>query len=207
MTCTRSLPTADEVCAWSPDERAAVSRMLEACIEAPTPSRRSRRRVLVLGVGVVGAVFMVPWLIFLSATLPDQSSVDSWRATWVGFDIALAAAFAATALTVWYRRQLATFMMVVTATLLVCDAWFDMCLSWGTDEQWGSIATAGVELPLAVLLVSSAAAALRHSHLVLARIRGLDPKPVPLWKQPMLLRPNGRGLRGRSQFRDSTVPR
>jgi hypothetical protein len=125
-------------------------------------------------------------LVFLSATLPATSDGGAWRIAWVGFDVALVAAFAATVLTVWLRRQLAVIALVITSTLLICDLWFDVCLSWGTAEHWNSIAAALVELPVAILLGTSAALLMRRSLTVIALLRGQDPTSVPLWKQPMI---------------------
>ena len=110
----------------------------------------------------------------------------AWRVVWVGFDVALAAALIATVLTVWLRRQVAVIALVITSTLLTCDVWFDVCLSWGTAEHWGSIAAAVVELPVAILLAASAALLMRRSFTVIAQLRGQDPTPVPLWRQPMI---------------------
>jgi hypothetical protein len=76
--------------------------------------------------------------------------------------------------------------MVITSTLLTCDVWFDICLSWGTAEHWGSIAAAIVELPVAFLLATSAALLMRRSFTVIAQLRGQDTTPVPLWRQPMI---------------------
>jgi hypothetical protein len=46
---------------------------------------------------------------------------------------------------------------IVTGTLLVCDAWFDMILSWGTtDWRWSVLSAVAVELPLAALLFAAA---------------------------------------------------
>jgi hypothetical protein len=129
---------------------------------------------------------MLPWLVYLSVTLPAHSSGGAWRTVWVGFDVALLASFAATAVSVWLRRQIAAFAMVTTATLLTCDAWFDICLSWGTSEHWGSIASACVELPVAVLLGTSAARVMRRSCTLIDQLRGQDPTPVALWRQPMI---------------------
>lgn len=182
-----SLPTRDEVSGWSAQQRAVVARLLAESIDQPsTVGRSPRRRKLVLTVGVVGVLFLLPWLVFLSVTLPAQSSGGAWRTAWVGFDVALVAAFVATVLTVWLRRQIAAFALVVTATLLTCDAWFDVCLSWGTADQWSSVAAAVVELPVAFLLASSAALLMRRSFSVIAQLRGQDPAPVPLWRQPMI---------------------
>ncbi len=181
------LPTRDDVRGWDAQQRADVARLLAECVDQPSAAMRSPgRRKLVLTVGVVGALFLLPWLVFLSLTLPEHSSGGAWRAAWVGFDVALVAAFVATVLSVWFRRQVALIALVITATLLTCDAWFDVCLSWGTDEHWGSVAAAIVELPVAILMATSAARLMRRSFTVIAQLRGHDPTPVPLWRQPMI---------------------
>jgi hypothetical protein len=182
-----SLPTRDDVRGWSVQQRAGVAQLLAECIDqSPAAMRSPGRRRLVLAVGGVCALFLLPWLVFLSATLPAHSSGGAWRTVWVGFDVALVTAFVATVLTVWFRRQVALIALVITSTLLTCDVWFDVCLSWGTAEHWGSVAAAIVELPVAILLASSAALLMRRSFTVLARLRGQDPTPVPLWRQPMI---------------------
>jgi hypothetical protein len=182
-----SMPTRDDVRGWSAQQRATVARLLAESIDQSPPTMRSPgRRKLVLAVGGVGALFLLPWLAFLSATLPSTSSGGAWRTVWVGFDVALVAAFVATVLTIWLRRQVAVIALVITSTLVTCDVWFDVCLSWGTAEHWGSIAAALVELPVAILLATSAALLMRRSFTVIAQLRGQDPTPGPLWKQPMI---------------------
>lgn len=194
MRATESqVPTHEDVRGWSVQQRADVARLLDEFLTPSPAARRSPgRRRLVLTVGAIGAMFMLPWLVYLSATLPAHSSGGAWRTVWVGFDVALLASFAATAVSVWLRRQIAAFAMVTTATLLICDAWFDICLSWGTSEHWGSIASAGVELPVAVLLGTSAARVMRRSCTLIDQLRGRDPTPVALWKQPMIHVPSTR---------------
>lgn len=84
----------------------------------------------------------------LSTTLPIRYASDRWRLAWIGFDIALVLAFAAWA--GWRNRQIVITSFVVLGTLLICDAWFDVTLSWGTGEQSASIVTALLaELPSA----------------------------------------------------------
>jgi hypothetical protein len=183
----QSVPTRDDVHGWSAQQRASVARLLAETIDQPPAAMRPLgRRRIVLAVGGVGAMFLLPWLIFLSVTLPETSSGGAWRTVWVGFDTALVAAFVATVLTVWLRRQVALIALVITSTLLTCDAWFDVCLSWGTDEHWVSFATALVELPVAILMANSAAVLMRRNFTVIALLRGLDPTALPLWRQPMI---------------------
>ena len=205
MSETReSVPTRDDVHGWSPQQRASVARLLAETIDQPpTAMRPLGRRRLVLVVGAVGAVFLLPWVVYLSVALPATSSGGAWRTVWVGFDAALVAACVAMVLTVWLRRQVALIALVVTATLLTCDAWFDVCLSWGTDEHWGSIATALVELPVAILLANSAAVMMRRSFTAIALLRGLDPTALPMWRQPMIHYAPARSQQGDEALRPS----
>ena len=71
---------------------------------------------------------------------------------WVGLDIAELAGFAATAWAAWNQRQIVTFFMIITGTLLVCDAWFDVMTAAGTGDVFQSVVYAAIELPLAAVL-------------------------------------------------------
>jgi len=82
-----SMPTRDDVRGWSAQQRASVARLLaESIDQSPAAMRSPGRRRLVLAVGEVGALFLLPWLVLLSATLPATSSGGAWRTVWVGFD-------------------------------------------------------------------------------------------------------------------------
>jgi hypothetical protein len=144
----------DDLRLMEPSERAALTRALaELAEEDPLddPGHRKRRR-LVIAVTAGSCVWMVPWIIYLAFTLPRNHAADQWSATWTGFDIGLLAALAGTALATLRKRQVAIVGMLITATLLTCDAWFDVMLSWGTPEFPLSVVTAlGGELPLAGL--------------------------------------------------------
>ncbi|MCD9879825.1 hypothetical protein [Streptomyces guryensis] len=126
---------------------------------APTPDRdllervrRHRRHTLELL--TVCAVVLVPWTALLAATLPSGYQVHHWRATWVGFDVLLVVAMASTAICGWLRHRAVIVAALATAVLLICDAWFDVSLAFGTSEIWLSAALAVfAELPLAFYLI------------------------------------------------------
>jgi len=122
----------------------------------------------------------------LAVTLPWRYRAGGWSAAWVGFDAVLFLAFAATAWAAWRRRQVLILCLVVLATLLCCDAWFDTTLDWGTPGFIDSLTLAlVVELPLAVVAMIGARRLLR---LTFGRLHALkdDSGPVPpLWKVPL----------------------
>jgi len=171
----------DELRLMEPSERAALTRALaELTEEDPLDDpghRKGRRLFIVVTVGSCG--WMIPWIIYLAFTLPTNYTADQWSATWTGFDIALLAALAGTALAILRRRQVAIIGMLVTATLLTCDAWFDVMLSWGADEFPLSVATAlGGELPLAGLCFYAARRLIRltvHEAWIRSGLTGVEP--------------------------------
>jgi hypothetical protein len=109
-------------------------------------------RLRFLVVVTTACVLLIPWTVLLAATLPSQHTASRWDLTWVGFDVALIGCLARTAWLAYRRRYGVAFWAVLTGTLLVCDAWFDITTSTGL-ELVGSVVTAVVaELPLTALL-------------------------------------------------------
>ena len=104
--------------------------------------------------GIVALLLgLIPWTAFLAVTLHGRFEARHWDVAWVGFDAVLIAVFAYTAWAAWFRRQILVATALVAATLLLCDAWFDVTMSLGTPDQTVTIATALlVELPLALFL-------------------------------------------------------
>ncbi len=152
----------------------------------PARTRGTWRRRLLIGATLTCAVALAGWIGVLAVTLPWRYRAGGWSAAWVGFDLALLVMFAATAWAAWRRRQVLILCLVVLATLLCCDAWFDATLDWGTPGFMASLLLAlVVELPLAAVAMIGARRLLR---LTLARMADLEgnrgPLP-PLWKVPL----------------------
>jgi hypothetical protein len=98
------------------------------------------------------AVLLVPWTLWLTFSLPTRHVTRHYDVAWVGFDIALAGAFAATAYAAVRATPWLQALAAVTGTMLLCDAWFDTVTSTSHDEQLLAILEAiGAELPLAAL--------------------------------------------------------
>ncbi|TSE00699.1 hypothetical protein FOS14_06655 [Skermania sp. ID1734] len=164
------------------ERRALILRLERPLDEILSPRVLGRARWTRLGLMIGGAVGMIPWIVFLSLTLPADYEAHNWPATWVGFDLFMVILMASTAVLGLLRRQLMLLTAFATGVLLICDAWFDI-MTAGPDDVWISVATAVfAELPLAVVLI---AGTLRIVRLTAARLWLLDPG-APLWRLPLL---------------------
>jgi hypothetical protein len=130
----------------------AVRPGLESC--PPRTEQLERRRRHTIELLTLSAVGLVPWTVLLGLTLPSDYRVHAWRTTWVGFDVLLLSTFVATAILAWRRHRALALPAVATAVLLICDAWFDISLDFGTPGVWTSAALAlFVDLPIAGFLL------------------------------------------------------
>jgi len=171
----------------TPEERVWLARALarlNAQSLTPTPISQRRRRLLIAAC-LAGMLLLAVWIGILEVKLPRDYRAGGWRAAWVGFDVGLLLVFAATAWAAW-RRQILIVCLMVLATLLCCDAWFDITLDWGTRGVTVSVLSAAlVELPLAVIALTGARRLLR---LTIGRLELLagSPGPVPpFWRVPL----------------------
>ena len=173
----------DQIAAMSPAQRKDLIQRLERPLDEVLPpaiARRMRRNRLTLT--VVGAIGLIPWMIYLAFTLPENYVAHNWPATWIGFDCVLIAFMAVTAVLGWLRRQLVLLPAFATGVLLICDAWFDI-LTAGPGQMWVSVLTAALgNLPLAVIMITGAVRILRVTAI---RFWFLDPG-MPLWRVPLV---------------------
>ncbi|MGO9218044.1 MAG: hypothetical protein ACLP5E_09800 [Streptosporangiaceae bacterium] len=192
---------ADELRRMSPDERAELARALAAVEDSPRedsagaggpeqagPLTEShlpgnpRSRAIAL-VAIIGCcLVLAAWIGVLAVTLPRYYRSGGWRGAWIGFDVGLLVVFAVTAWAAWRHRQLVIACLVVLATLLCCDAWFDVTLDLRTSGFLVSLLMAVcVELPLAGLALIGARRLMR---LNVKAATGTGRVP-PLWKIPL----------------------
>jgi len=102
----------------------------------------------------LGAVVLVPWTLVLAYRLPARHTAQHWDVAWVGFDIALAGALAATGWAVARRSEWAPAAAAIAATLLICDAWFDNVLANTREEHIeAAVEAVLIEIPLALFCV------------------------------------------------------
>ena len=187
-TVNRNVIDEDDVRQMSPEERRHLAQLL-AAIDEPHVLRgrvfqRRRRISLLVSMGI--CVVLAAWIGVLIVTLPKHYAAGHWRGAWVGFDFALLIAFAATAWAAWRERQVLIICLTVTATLLCCDAWFDLILDLGSSDIWMSVASAVfAELPLALIMFTVTRRLVRMtvSHVML--LEGITRPVPPLWRVPL----------------------
>lgn len=170
-------------------ERRELARML-AAIDLPHPMAaqrlRLRRRFGLLFMAACCLV-LAGWIGILILTLPDRFTSSDWRAVWVGLDIAELVGLAAIGWAAWRQRQVLIFFMMMTGTLLLCDAWFDLTLSYGSSGFTTSVVTAVVaEFPLAFLLFIGARRLVRATVQTVMQLAGIAGPVPPLWRVPLL---------------------
>jgi hypothetical protein len=105
----------------------------------------------VIPVFALTAAGLVPWTLWLTYSLPSRHVTDHYDVAWVGFDIALLAAFAAT---IWCALRSSQWLVpaaATTGTMLVCDAWFDVLTSGSGERLEAVLQAAFAELPLAAI--------------------------------------------------------
>jgi hypothetical protein len=120
-------------------------------------------------------VALIPWTIYLAFTLPDNFSAHYWSIAWVGFDVALTVVISFVTWAAYFQKQILVAAAIVAATLLICDAWFDVIMSLGTRDELITISTALlVEIPLAVFFILLARRIMRRTLGVFQLLLGED---------------------------------
>jgi hypothetical protein len=129
---------------------------------------------------------LVPWTLWLAATLPERHVARNFDVAWSGFDIALAVSLIATGYGLFKGAAWTQGVAAVAATLLVTDAWFDVLTSAPGAERMMAVAMAALaELPVAVacaMLAFRASSNAAHAHRVQAvvhRMRRRRATPSP----------------------------
>lgn len=179
---TDGILTDAQIAALTPEQRRELITRLEQPLgDVIDPELLARVRRIRLSLMIGGSMAMVPWLGYLSVTLPENYVAHNWPLTWIGFDVLLVGFMLTTAVLGYLRRQLLVLAAFTTGVLMICDAWFDL-MTAGPKDIWLSVITALlIEVPLAIFMITSAIRILR---LTMLRLWLLHPR-MRLWHLPL----------------------
>src|SRR5579885_3149530 len=109
----------EEIAAMTPGERRDLIARLAPPISELMPRGADVRRIRRTRLAVIttAAVVLIPWTVYLGASLPDRYVARHWTLTWVGFDAVLAAMFTATAVLGLMQRQLVVLLAFASGVL------------------------------------------------------------------------------------------
>jgi hypothetical protein len=113
--------------------------------------RSTRERLLILLTAT--AIAELLWAIYLGWTLPRHYVANHWEVAWVGLDVAEIGMLIATAWAAWRQRAVVILFAIVSATLLLVDAWFDVTTARRGDLLQSALLAVVAEIPLAALLL------------------------------------------------------
>jgi hypothetical protein len=119
--------------------------------EAEAPTAPAIPRWVAPLFALVGAA-LIPWTLWLAYELPGRHVAHHWDVAWAGFDAAMAVLLLATAVAALRRSPWIQLTAVAAATMLACDAWFDiLTASRGVEQALAAATALVVELPLALI--------------------------------------------------------
>jgi hypothetical protein len=171
-----------QIGALSPEQRRELIRRLERPVaDLKAHGFLAKLRHTQFGLMAGGALFMIPWIVYLGFTLPQNYTVRDWPLTWLGFDSLLVVFMIATAVLTWLHRQVLVFPAFTTGILLICDAWFDLTTA-NPSELPTSLLTAVLGTLLAVVLIGGSLSLVRFNA---NRLWMLEPGQS-LWRLPLL---------------------
>lgn len=177
-----------EIDALSHAERRQLILRLSRPPEQILPPRARIYRWIRFGAAAAAAIGLIPWLVYLTQTLPHTYRVSHWALTWIGLDLAELILLVVSLVCAVQRRVVVILFAFATGVLVLCDGWFDVMTSTGDDRRNALIAAFVVEIPLALLLITGAFSILRTmaarfwmlepgQSLWRLRLPRLDPKP------------------------------
>jgi len=111
---------------------------------------------------VLAGLAMIPWVFYLSVTLPASARDAHWSLAWVGLDSCEALALLATGRFLLRRDNRCVLSAAGSAVLLLVDAWFDVTSAApGPDLATATVTAVFAEIPIALVCAVLAARVLR----------------------------------------------
>jgi hypothetical protein len=146
-----------------------------------------RDRHTVAATLLVGAgLLLVPWLCYMSLTLPSTTRAHNWSLMWSGMDAVEAVGLTVTGLFMWRRSRYRGIPAAFTAAVLILDAWVDVITSAaGHATAVAVVMAVVVEIPVAGVCLAAAVSSLRPRTMELHPVGGPLPERLHDAKTPV----------------------
>ncbi len=113
---------------------------------------------------IILSLILLPWAVYLGATLPTHHLSAHWDISWTGLDVALFITMLTTGILAYLKSHWVIISSSTVGSLLIVDAWFDTMSQRKTLQLHEAIILAiFIELPLAFISYFIAFKALRHN--------------------------------------------
>lgn len=101
---------------------------------------------------IILSLVLLPWTIYLGATLPVHHLSAHWDISWTGLDLAIFIAMLFTGIFAYLKSRLTVVSSSTVGSLLLVDAWFDvMSQRMGLQLHEAIFLAIFVEIPLSIL--------------------------------------------------------
>ena len=101
---------------------------------------------------IILSVILLPWTIYLGATLPVHHLSTHWDVSWAGLDVGLVVTMLATGTLAYVKSRWIAITSSTVGSLLLVDAWFDVISQRpGLQLHEAIFLAIFIELPLAFM--------------------------------------------------------
>jgi hypothetical protein len=100
---------------------------------------------------ICSAIILLPWTIYLGASLPTHHLSAHWDISWTGLDIGLIITMLATGILAYRKSRWLVITSSMVGSLLLVDAWFDVMSERRVSQFYQSLFLAiFIEIPMAI---------------------------------------------------------
>jgi hypothetical protein len=106
----------------------------------------------------------IPWIVYISLTLPTRHLSRHWDLSWGGLDVAIFLSLLLTGIFASIRSRWIVISSATVSTLLIVDAWFDIVTQKpGTELREAIVLAVFFEIPMAIVSLIIAIRVLDHN--------------------------------------------
>jgi hypothetical protein len=134
------------------------------------PAKKSRKATRlpipawVAALYICSSIVLIPWTIYLGASLPSHHLSAHWDVSWSGLDVGLIIAMLATGYLAFRKSRLIVITSSTVGSFLLVDAWFDVISERRALQFYQALFLAVFfEIPIAITSYYIAYKVLKHN--------------------------------------------